>query len=211
MKTRIAFFGPPGAGKGTQAGLLSTELGYDHISTGRILRLRRAQNPVQSGDVHANVDKGALAPDALMNRLVEEAIAGVRWKNYVLDGFPRTFVQAQWLSDRLKQQKAPLEIVVSIRVPYEQIVRRLSRRRVYILTGENFHLDYKPPTGIDPIFIKRRHDDHPDAIRERLQVYRDTTRPVADFYRKQGILFEVDGAGTIEEVRTLILDLIRAT
>ena len=160
--------------------------------------------------VKSCVDAGILVPDSLMYGLVERALEATGWDNFVLDGFPRTPLQARWLTRQLKAFHAPLDIVVFLDLDDERILARLSRRRIHRVTGENFHLDTKPPHGIDPALIIRRKDDAPASVRQRLRVYHQTTAPVAEFFREQGIIIRVDAHGTFEAVHTHIRRLLNA-
>lgn len=201
MGMRIALFGPPGAGKGTQAKLLVDRYDLCHISTGNILRAAmKAETPVGL-EAKKYYDKGQLVPDAVVRKLAEDAIAAQRYDDFILDGYPRTLQQAQWLTAFLDAHNEPLDAVVFFILPDDVIVERLSKRRVHKETGENFHLDYKPPPpDVDPALIIQRPDDEPEAIRKRIQVYKDETQPVEDFYRRQSMLVEVDAVGSFETV-----------
>lgn len=198
---RIALFGPPGVGKGTQAKMLSERRGLRHISTGVMLREAMAAGTPLGREAARYVNAGKLVPGEVVRKLAEAAIADAGFDDFVLDGYPRTVEQAHWLNDFLNAHDAPLQAVISIQVPDEVIVDRLSKRRVDRVTGENYHLDFKPPPpDIDPDRIIQRPDDRPEAIRKRLEVYRSETLPVERIYEECGKLFRVDGVGTMEEV-----------
>lgn len=198
---RIVLFGPPGVGKGTQAALLYERDGLKHISTGDLLREAiRNQTPLGL-EARKYIDKGQLALTELVLELLKPALAKLGYDNFTLDGFPRTVDQAEWLTDYLAEHDAPLDAVISIRVPIDAVVDRLSKRRIHKLTGESYHLETKPPPpDIDPDLIIQRPDDQPDAIRKRMEVYRDETLPVINYYRGTGLYYEVDGLGDFEEV-----------
>lgn len=206
---RIVFLGPPGIGKGTQASLLSKRRGLNHTSTGTIIRgVIEAGTPL-GRKAQQYVKEGRLVPDELVKELAETAIAEQDFDDFVLDGYPRTIVQAEWLTEFLAEHEAPLDAVINLDVPTDVIVDRLSKRRVHKVTGENFHLDFKPPpSDIDPGLIIQRNDDRPESIRKRLEVYKRETAPVMDYYRRKGLFLSVDGVGTIEEVYARIEDAL---
>ena len=210
MKTRLALFGPPGAGKGTQARFLVERLSFTHISTGRILRLVKREDSKLARSTRAYVDAGRLVPDELMYDLVECALAQAGCERFVLDGFPRTLAQARWLSAHLDRKDAPLDAVFFLDLNDDRVVARLSRRRIHKVTGETFHLDSKPPRGVDPALIVQRKDDRPQSIRERLRIYHETTQPVADYFDALGSLVKVDALGTFDEVYGRISHLLHA-
>jgi adenylate kinase len=198
---RLVLFGPPGAGKGTQASRLVNEYGLTHISTGAIIRdAMKSETPLGS-KARDYVEAGMLVPDDVVRRLAEEAIEANAFENFILDGYPRTLQQASWLSEFLDARDARLHAVISLQVEPDVIVDRLSQRRVHRRTGENYHLAFNPPPGDVPEEdIIQRNDDQPDSIRKRLDVYADETSPVEEFYRKRGNLCEVDGHGSIDDV-----------
>jgi adenylate kinase len=200
---RIALFGPPGAGKGTQARLLSERRDLRSLSTGVIIRQAiEAETPVGQ-KAKPFVDAGELVPDEVMRPLAEEAIAAEDFTDFILDGYPRTLQQAEWLTAFLEDHGAPLTAVVALDVPDEKIVDRLSKRRVHKETGENFHLEAKPPSAeTDPALIVQRPDDRPEAIRKRLAVYHEETAPVRAYYerRSESAYHRIDGTGDFEDV-----------
>lgn len=198
---RLIIFGPPGAGKGTQAGLLESRRGLVQIATGDIIRSAIKNETPVGKEAKAYVEKGELVPDKVVRKLAENAIADQDYDDFVLDGYPRTTQQAEWLTEFLIENDAPLDAVVSLTVPDDVIVKRLSRRRVHAETGETYHLDHDPPPDdVDPDLIKQREDDKPETIRNRLEVYREETQPLEDYFEERGVLVTVDGVGDIEEV-----------
>ncbi|PSQ89471.1 MAG: adenylate kinase [Bacteroidetes bacterium QS_8_64_10] len=198
---RIALFGPPGAGKGTQAERLVKEHDLTHISTGDLLRAAMKNETEVGKKAKEYVTAGDLVPDEIVRELAEDAIAEHGYDDYVLDGYPRTVRQAEWLTSFLDEHDAPLDAVILIEVADEQIVERLSRRRVHKETGENYHLDHRPPPpDVHESLVIQREDDRPEAVRKRLEVYHDETSPVIDYYRGNDAFFEIDGVGNFETV-----------
>lgn len=198
---RLVIFGPPGAGKGTQARLLEERRGITQISTGDILRAALEEETPLGQKAKSYVESGELVPDELVRKLAEQAITDEGYDDFVLDGYPRTQQQAEWLTKFLEEHEAPLDAVVSLEVPNEVLVRRLSRRRIHDETGETYHLDHDPPPDdVDPDLIVQRSDDEPETVRNRLAVYREETEPLASYYEKQDALVSVHGVGNIEEV-----------
>jgi len=208
---RLIIFGPPGAGKGTQAGLLEERRDITQISTGDILRDAMSNETPLGKKAKSYVEAGELVPDKLVRRLAEQAIADEGHDGFVLDGYPRTRQQAEWLTGFFDEHQTPLDAVLSMDVPDEVLVRRLSRRRVHKETGETYHLDHDPPPDdMDPALIVQRSDDKPETIRNRLAVYRDETAPLASYYEERGTLVPVDGVGDIEEVYQRIVQVLHA-
>jgi len=208
---RLITFGPPGAGKGTQAGLLEERRGITQISTGDIFREAMSKETPLGKKAKSYVEAGELVPDELVRKLAEQAIADEGYDDFVLDGYPRTRQQAEWLTEFFEEHQTPLDLVLNMEVSDEVIVRRLSRRRVHEETGETYHLDHDPPPdGVDPELVVQRSDDKPETIRNRLSVYRDETAPLASYYEERGVLVSVDAVGDIEEVYQRIVQVFDA-
>ncbi|MDA0684181.1 MAG: adenylate kinase [Bacteroidetes bacterium] len=207
---RIVLFGPPGVGKGSQARFLSEREHVKHISTGELLRGAIRSKSELGRKARSYVEEGELVPGVLVRALAEDAIKDSGYKSFVLDGYPRTIEQAEWLDTYLKDAGHQLDSVLSLIVPSEVIIDRLSKRRVDRTTGENFHLDFKPPPPDIPASrIIQRKDDMPESILHRLQIYHEETHPVQAWYRERGMLQEVAGAGSFEEVYGRILSAIQ--
>lgn len=208
---RTILFGPPGAGKGTQARQLEDRRGLIQISTGDIIRSAMKNETPVGLEAKSYVEKGELVPDSVVRKLAEEAIADENYDDFTLDGYPRTTQQAEWLTEFLTDHDTPLHAVISLHVPDEVIVDRLSKRRVHKETGDTYHLDMDPPPDdVDPALIVQRPDDQPETIRNRLSVYHEQTAPLKAYYRKQGVYHEVDGVGDIEAIYQRITDTLDA-
>ncbi len=198
---RLIIFGPPGAGKGTQAGLLEERRGLVQISTGDIIREAMENETPVGKEAKSYVEDGELVPDEVVRKLAENAVADEDYDDFILDGYPRTIQQAEWLTSFMNDHDIAIDAVLSLQVPNDVIVERLSRRRVHKDTGETYHLDHDPPPDdVDPDLIVQRDDDQPDTIRNRLSVYEEETQPLEAYYEERGQLVPVDGEGGIEEV-----------
>ncbi len=205
---QLVFLGPPGSGKGTQARLLAAKYGWKHISTGAILRREiRAGTPLGS-EAGKYIDDGQLVPDEVVRILAENAIQEEDNTGFILDGYPRTIQQALWLREFMASRKVPLNAVINLVIDNEDVVFRLSQRRIHSLTGENFHLSNKPPPKEQSEFIITRPDDQPDAIRRRLNVYDEQTRPLVEYYSRQDVLVPVSALGSFSEVSSEIQRLL---
>jgi adenylate kinase len=210
---RVVMMGPPGAGKGTQAKMLSERFGVPHISTGDILREAVAAGTPLGTQARAYMDDGRLVPDAVVIGIVDERL-GVAdcTRGFILDGFPRTVAQAQALDGVLARRSLGLTSVVQIDVPREQLVARLSARRVCRKCGTLFNAaDRAAATqcvrcGGD---LYQRADDQEDTIRQRMDVYARETAPVTEHYRRAGLLHEVDGTGSREQVADRVQASVR--
>jgi adenylate kinase len=208
---RLAIFGPPGVGKGTQAKLVVQRLGLAHISTGDLIRAAIKQDTAAGKRARTYVRSGHLVPGPIVRKLAEDTLASVDNDYFILDGYPRTIEQADWLLEYLETHDAPLEAVLCIDVPDERIVARLSKRRMNKETGEIYHLDFHPPPPDLPAdMLIQRKDDRPEAIQKRLDVYHDQTKPLEDYFEDHGLLHWIDGMGTIEVVYARIVSVLVA-
>ncbi len=212
---RLILLGPPGAGKGTQAQFICDAYGIPQISTGDMLRAAVKAGTPLGRQVKKVMDSGALVSDDSIIALVKDRIAQADCANgFLFDGFPRTIVQAQALIDADVHLDGVLEIVV----PEEQIVKRLSGRRVHEKSGRVYHVIYNPPkvdnrdddTGDE---LVQRKDDAEATVRQRLAVYHDQTFPLVDFYSKLAgenrIRYaKVRGIGSVEEIRNAVLSTL---
>ena len=199
---KIIFIGAPGAGKGTQAEKVSEKLGIPTISTGAIIRSAIKDGTKMGLEAKKFIEHGALVPDDIVIEIVKERLAESDCdKGYILDGFPRSVPQAQ----ALDEMGIKLDKVLSIEVSDEDIIERMSGRRVCPSCGKGYHVEHLPSAkGEDcevcGTKIVTRADDDPKVVRSRLEVYHSTTEPLKDFYREKGILAEINGVGTVEEV-----------
>ena len=197
---KIMFLGAPGAGKGTQAELVSRRLGIPTISTGAIIREALRAGTEMGLKAKEFTDRGALVPDDVVIGIVKERLAKSDCdKGYILDGFPRTVPQAE----ALDEMGISLDAVLSIEVSDETIVERMSGRRVCAACGKTYHVLYNPSPNGEVCEcgneLTVRADDATDVVRSRLEIYHSTTEPLKDFYREKGLLFEVMGAEELDE------------
>lgn len=201
----IILFGPPGAGKGTQAKKMVDFYGIPQISTGDILRENVRKGTELGLAAKAYMDKGELVPDEVLigiikNRLNEQDCE----KGFILDGYPRTVPQADALAAILKEINKPIDIVLNLKVPDEELVERISGR-LMCNCGASYHRIFNPPKkeGVCDICdaeVFQRADDKEEAVQNRLNVYKKQTEPLIDYYAKQGILVTLDGTKNIDKV-----------
>jgi adenylate kinase len=203
--SQLVLLGPPGAGKGTQADLLSARLQTPHISTGEILRLEVARGSDLGKRAKGFMDKGELVPDDLMLGIVQERLSAPDCiAGFVLDGFPRSVPQAVSL-DAICDRKLTGLRAVSLEVPTHELVRRLAERRTCTRCGAMYHLSFQPPArpGICDKCggeLYQREDDREEVVTARLEVYRQATEPLLAFYRDRSVLIAIPGTGSTEQV-----------
>jgi len=198
----VLLLGAPGAGKGTQSKRLADEFGIEHVTTGDALRANKDMDishmDTEYETPRAYMEAGELVPDAVVNEIVKTALQEA--DGYVLDGYPRNLDQAEYLSDI-----TDLDVVVFLDVSEGELVDRLTGRRVCDECGANYHVEFSPPeeAGVCDDCggeLIQRDDDTEDTVRERLRVYEENTEPVVEHYRDEGVLVEVDGEGTPDDV-----------
>jgi len=181
----IVFLGPPGSGKGTQAQILSEKYGFKHIATGDIFRWHMEHNTELGKKIGQYLERGELVPDEITVRVVEDAI--LREKNpigFIFDGFPRTLEQARRLDELLEKIGLRVDIVIYLKVSKDEAIRRLLARG--------------------------RHDDRPDTIARRFDEYKSKTEPIKKYYEERGLLVEINGEQTIEQVHESIVNTLKS-
>jgi adenylate kinase len=215
---RVILLGGPGAGKGTQANYIKEKYKIPQISTGDMLRAAVKAGTPLGVEAKKVMDAGGLVSDAIILGLVEERIKAPDCANgFLFDGFPRTLAQA----DALKDKKIPLDCVVEIDVDDEEIIKRMSGRRVHLASGRTYHVIFNPPkkAGVDDVTSEpliQRDDDKEETVRQRLKVYHDQTEPLIQYYSQWAASGEsgapryvkVNGIGKVEEIRDAIFAAI---
>jgi adenylate kinase len=208
----LILLGPPGAGKGTQAERLQEDFPVAYIATGDMLRQAVKQETDLGKEAKAYMDRGELVPDELIIAVILERLGAADTSDgFLLDGFPRTAKPAEALDDALRRVDRRLTAALLIDVPEDDIVRRLSGRRV-CPNGHTYHVEHNPPKDdavcdVDGEPLSQREDDREETVRTRLQVYRDQTAPLVDYYDERDILHRFDGTRSPTEVH----DQLRAT
>ena len=210
----LILFGPPGAGKGTQAQYLVTECGVPQISTGDMLRAAVKSGTALGIKAQEIMLQGGLVSDEIVMGIVEERLAQADCRDgFVLDGFPRTLPQAEMLEALLTRLGRAVQHVLSLEVDPEEIVRRLSGRRTCPSCSKGYHIHFDPPKtqgrcdqcGVDLI---QREDDTEATVRNRLAVYEQQTHPLKDFYQVRGVLRSISGVGAISDIQQRIISAI---
>lgn len=203
---RLILVGPPGAGKGTQAQFLAEHFAIPHISTGDIFRANLKSGTPLGVEAKGYMDKGELVPDSVTNAMVADRLTHPDTNNgFLLDGFPRNVVQAEVLAGIVKEAGTPIDAALELTVDPKEIIRRLSGRRVCRNCGRTWHVDSDPtknPAVCDACDgeIYQRDDDKEEVIARRLEVYREQTEPIIDFYRSRSLLISISAMGAVEEV-----------
>jgi adenylate kinase len=213
----LIFLGPPGAGKGTQAKLLSARYEIPQISTGDILRASVREQTPMGLRAKSYMDSGSLVPDEVVVGIVEERLQKEDCKKgFILDGFPRTIAQADSLKVTLDSIGKNIQHVISIAVDNEELLTRITGRRTCEKCGKGYHVSFDPPKtqgkcdvcGGD---LCQRDDDKEETMRKRLTVYDLQTEPLIEYYSKQSLLRTVPGTGSIEEIQKSIVKILEAT
>ena len=211
---KIVMLGGPGAGKGTQAKIIAEKYNIPHISTGDIFRANIKDGTELGKKAKTYMDAGALVPDELVVDLIADRLTWDDTKNgFVLDGFPRTIPQAQALTRALADMSTQLDVAIDIEVPDQVIIDRMGGRRACVSCGSTYHIVNIPPQkegfcdkcGAELIL---RDDDKPETVKKRLDVYHDQTQPLIDYYNEMGVLKEVDGTTSMDEVFAQIADIL---
>lgn len=211
----LIILGPPGAGKGTQAAFIASEQNIPHISTGDMLR-EAIKNGTELGlQAKAVMDSGNLVSDELIIKLVKERISQEDCKNgFLFDGFPRTIPQAEALQENNVDINGVIELVIAD----EEIIKRMSGRRIHLASGRTYHVDFNPPkkSGLDDETGEEliiRKDDEPETVKDRLKVYWTQTQPLIEYYSNFKTVSDfkyltVDGTLTVEEIKNNIKDFL---
>lgn len=205
---RLVLLGAPGAGKGTQAVFLKSHYKLSHISTGEIFRENLKDNTPLGIEAKKYMDSGELVPDAVVMKMISDRLERLSPRDgFMLDGFPRTVAQAEFLEKFLNGVNLPLDAVLYFHVPDEEIVKRLTSRLMCRSCGaiSNSTNEKCPSCGGE---LYRRDDDNEETIRSRLKVFHDQTGQLVDFYRSRGLLKEIDAIGEPEEVFSRVLKLL---
>jgi adenylate kinase len=210
----LVLLGPPGAGKGTQAERLAEDFGLRYIATGNILRDAVRDETELGRKAREYMNRGDLVPDDLIIAMIKETLEEPdAERGFILDGFPRTQGQAEALDEELRHLGRHLSAALVFEVPEEEVIRRLSGRRVCVKGQHNFHVDFDPPKhpdrcDVDGSRLVVRDDDKPEVVLHRLGQYREKTAPLIGYYDDQGILQRVDASRPADEVHDQIRALI---
>ncbi|RZN68723.1 MAG: adenylate kinase [Candidatus Methanolliviera hydrocarbonicum] len=210
----IILLGPPGSGKGTQAKLIEERYGIPQISTGDMLR-KAVEDKTELG-IRAKhyMDSGALVPDELVIMITEERLKAEDCRDgFILDGFPRTVPQAEALDEVLNKMNEKIDNALNIEVKEDDIIRRMSGRRICKGCGASYHIIFNPPNEENICDLcggelYQRDDDREETVRNRLKVYKDQTEPLTNYYREMGVLSSIDGGRKIEEISQLIEEIL---
>jgi adenylate kinase len=213
----LILLGPPGAGKGTQAKILSKKFAIPQISTGDILRAAVKEQTPMGGKARCYMDAGTLVPDEVVVGIVEERLAKPDCSSgFILDGFPRTVVQADALKRMLLDSGRTIEHVISIVIDKEELLGRITGRRTCRICGKGFHITFDPPKldgkcddcGGE---LYQRDDDSEETMRKRLEVYQQQTAPLIAYYAHETLLRTINGTGTIESIQQEILSCLEGS
>ncbi len=208
---QLVIFGPPGVGKGTLSDMLASKYKIPHISTGDIFR---AEIKSGNSELIQYVEKGLLVPDMVVNKIVEKTLKQESFsKGFILDGYPRTTEQAEFLENVLWKLKKKIDLVLNLVASEEEIIKRLTARRNCGKCGALYNLITMKPKKKDVCgkcgsALVQRKDDEPETVRKRIQVYRKETSPLIEYYKKKKILVGIDASPRPKEVFNSVIDIV---
>lgn len=212
--TYIILLGPPASGKGTQAARLEDKLEIPHVASGDLFRYNLKNETELGLKAKTYMDKGELVPDDVTIAMVLDRLSREDCDDgALLDGFPRTIPQAEALDEALAEKGESIDLVLNIQVPEDVLIKRVTGRRLCRQCGASYHLEYKPPEepGVCDKCggeLYQRDDDTEETARKRLEVYREQTQPLVDYYSDKDLLVNIDGDQSIDEVTESLLDAI---
>jgi len=212
---KVVFIGPPGAGKGTQADNLKRDFCVCHLATGDMLRAAVTAGTPLGKQAKEIMARGELVPDDVIIGMIKESIKKKECKDgFILDGFPRTVVQAQKLDGMLTEMKTKLDRAFEFAIEDKLLLQRITGRRIHPASGRTYHVDFKPPKqkGKDDVTgepLIQREDDRPDTLSKRLDTYHKNTAPVVAYYKKQGLLTTLDASRKPDDVYSVIRSAIK--
>lgn len=210
----IILMGLPGAGKGTQASEIVKKFPIPHISTGDMFRKAIKDETDLGKEAKSYMDRGELVPDEVTVGIVKERISeDDAKKGFLLDGFPRTIEQADALNSIMSELDREIDAVINIEVPEEELMNRLTGRRICEKCGTTYHLVFNPPKvdgicDIDGGKLYQREDDNPETVSNRLSVNVKQSKPILEYYNEKGVLKNIDGSKDIEEVTNDVIDIL---
>ena len=210
----IILMGLPGAGKGTQASEIVKKFPIPHISTGDMFRKAIKDETDLGKEAKSYMDRGELVPDEVTVGIVKERISeDDAKKGFLLDGFPRTIEQAEALNSIMSELDREIDAVINIEVPEEELMNRLTGRRICEKCGTTYHLVFNPPIvdgicDIDGGKLYQREDDNPETVSNRLSVNVKQSKPILEYYNEKGVLKNIDGSKDIEEVTNDVIDIL---
>ena len=206
MAKTLIFLGAPGSGKGTQAQRLSEDKGFIQVSTGDILRANVKEGTELGKEAKKYMEAGKLVPDKLIIAMVEKKLKELEDRDIILDGFPRTVKQAEALEGLLNNVGRNLDVVILFDVSDEEVIRRITGRRIDPKTGRVYHVEFNPPP--EDVEVMQRDDDKEEVVKKRLEVYHSQTAPLIDFYKKKEKLVKIDASKSPDEVYQDLLKII---
>ncbi len=211
----IVLFGPPGAGKGTQAENLVDEFNFFRVSTGDLLRIETEKKSLLGNKIKETIDRGLFVSDNIINELIEKILLNKKYFNrLIFDGYPRNLKQASYLDSLIKKYKQKISCVLSLKVDQDVIIKRIVGRQVCSRCHSIFNEFFNPATkanhSCDSKFLKKRSDDNENTIKNRFFTYEKETLPILGYYKNQNLLYEIDGMSNISTIYKEIQRIIQS-